>query len=101
MKIQINRSPYNLLDGGTPSGQVTIEPGVYEARLVPNPHGHDAPWIVLEGTLTGASEGSLRQWVEGMELDKKWKERVKERALPTDPWVVVYDDNGNIMPPKS
>ncbi len=43
----------------------TISIGRHEMERIPNPLGHkDAPWLVLKGTLIGATEGSWRQWTK-------------------------------------
>jgi hypothetical protein len=43
-----------------------IPKGVHEVERIPNPLGHPgAPWLVLKGTLIGATEGSWRQWRNG------------------------------------
>ncbi len=39
----------------------TIPAGTHDIERIPNPYGHDAPWLVLKGTKIGASEGSWRQ----------------------------------------
>lgn len=102
MQIQINRQPYKLIDGtadrSAENRVVELPPGVYDVARVPNPFGHAAGWLVLVGTLTGAAELSLRQWVEGMEPDPRWKDRTGEDVPLAHPWVIVYDDAGNILP---
>ncbi len=71
--------PYQLIDSETEGLPLaTIEPGTYTVERIPCPTGHNCTWIVLKGTKVGAAEGSIRQW-----------ENCKE------PWVYLYDDNGN------
>ena len=61
MYLRINRH-FNLLDGAAPKKHnvVIIPPGWYELELIQNPHGWPAPWLVIKGTLFGATEKSLR-----------------------------------------
>jgi len=47
----------------------TISIGTHEVERIKNPLGYPGYWIVLKGTLIGASEGSWRQW-EG----EKWND---------------------------
>ena len=49
--------------------KTSISAGKHEIELVKNPLGFDAPWLVLKGTLIGASEVSWRQW-SGPEWDE-------------------------------
>lgn len=41
-----------------------LQPGTYEIERVVNPLGHGGYWLVLKGTLIGASEQFWRQWME-------------------------------------
>lgn len=56
-----------------------VPAGDYDAELVPCPLGHNCQWVVLAGTLIGASLGSLTQWT-----GEAWFEYE----------VVVLDDDG-------
>lgn len=42
-----------------------IPAGRHEVERIPNPFGHNNSWLVLKGTLIGASEGSWREWKNG------------------------------------
>ena len=43
----------------------TIGIGKHEMERIPNPLGYkNAPWLVLKGTLIGATESSWRQWTK-------------------------------------
>lgn len=43
--------------------KTTIPSGQHEVERIDNPLGYpDAPWLVLKGTLIGATEGFWRQW---------------------------------------
>lgn len=60
---------WQVPDGSKPKGsgeRAVIPAGRHEIERVPNPFGHDAPFLVLKGTLIGGTEGSWRQW-EGAE----------------------------------
>ena len=89
MKLEVIRSPYNLIDASNPDDKENrdrhvLQPGEYEVERIPNPYGHEnAPWIVLKGTKIGSTEGSIRQW---------WNETEN-----WEPWVKLYDDDGSIL----
>jgi len=70
MKATLKRT-WEMLDGSKPPAEakVEVEPGTYELERIPNPHGHDAPWLVLKGTTTGMAEGAWRQWTTGELID--------------------------------
>lgn len=63
MTVTLKR-PWEAIDGSKPKGQGTtkIPAGTHEVERIPCPHGYDCNWLVLKGTLIGASEGSWRQW---------------------------------------
>lgn len=46
-----------------------IPAGTHEIEKIPNPAGYSGNWLVLKGTLIGASEGSWRQWAPGQMND--------------------------------
>lgn len=49
---------------------VVIPAGRHEIERVPHPFGRkNVFWLVLKGTLTGAAEGSWRQWRNGSITD--------------------------------
>ena len=51
--------------GDKRSAYTTIPPGEHEVERIPNPRGYAGNWLVLKGTLIGASEASWRQWSPG------------------------------------
>lgn len=42
--------------------RVPTGPGTFELERVANPRGHEAPWLVLKGTLVGMTEGAWKNW---------------------------------------
>ncbi|MDO8594857.1 MAG: hypothetical protein Q7R93_05110 [bacterium] len=62
----IVKRQWEVLDGSeprtAPNRLTKIPPGRYEIERIPNPYGHEAPWLVLKGTKIGGTEGSWRQW---------------------------------------
>jgi len=71
-----------VLDGTTPPGRrghATIPAGTHRMERIRQPGGK-AYWLVLEGTLTGMSEGAWRQW--GM--DDTW-DRTDPAFVQIDP----------------
>jgi hypothetical protein len=53
---------WKVLDGANPGNIAIMPPGRHRFVRVQNPFGHDAPWLVLKGTLIGAAEGFWRDW---------------------------------------
>jgi hypothetical protein len=58
----IPRPPAGVLRGGEEADprRTLLPPGVYAFEEVPNPYGHDSPWLVLAGTKIGAASEPLR-----------------------------------------
>jgi RimJ/RimL family protein N-acetyltransferase len=67
MKLIVKRN-WNGCDGADLNNRPIISIGIHEVERIPNPYGYSGYWIVLKGTLIGASEGFWRQW-EGKEWD--------------------------------
>jgi hypothetical protein len=66
IKATTKRS-WRLLDGASDNkhvAYVVIDPGEHELERIHCPLGHDCNWLVLKGTLIGASEGWWRDWSE-------------------------------------
>ena len=54
-----------------PHLKTIIPKGRHEVERIPNPFGHpNSTWLVLKGTRIGASEGSWRQWQNGVLNDR-------------------------------
>ncbi len=60
------------------SGRRLVPIGEYNAQQIPNPYDHEMPWIIISGSMIGASVASLTQW--------------------GDDGIIVLDDNGNKVP---
>lgn len=56
---------WEAIDASKETGEerkTPIPPGRHEVERIDNPLGHNAPWLVLKGTLIGAAEGFWRDW---------------------------------------
>jgi len=64
--ILVSKRNWEVHDGSKASGNddAIVPPGRHEIERVPNPFGFEAPWLVLKGTLIGATEGFWRQWTD-------------------------------------
>ncbi|MCX6713088.1 MAG: hypothetical protein NTY66_02690 [Candidatus Vogelbacteria bacterium] len=72
--------------GGDKAKDVVIPAGRHEVERITNPLGYlDAPWLVLKGTMIGASEGSWRQWKNGV-LNRD------DQSIDWGKWEVVIED---------
>jgi len=56
--------------------------GWYEVERIKNPFDFEGCWLVIKGTLIGASEGSWRQWINDGEIDWENYEVVITDTLP-------------------
>jgi hypothetical protein len=67
MTLYNNRSAHDAsIERGEPGHNTTIPEGRHEVERIPNPYRHNGShgdWIVLKGTLIGATEESWREWV--------------------------------------
>lgn len=61
MQLIVKRE-WKAIDGLDKNKTHIIPIGTHEVERIPNPLGYPGYWIVLKGTLIGASEGSWRQW---------------------------------------
>lgn len=68
MQLIVKRD-WKALDASKLNNRLIISIGVHEVERIKNPFGYSGYWIVLKGTLIGASEKSWRQWE-----DKEWDE---------------------------
>lgn len=67
MKLTVKRN-WEAYDGSNSKNRLIISIGTHEVERIKNPLGYSGNWIVLKGTLIGASEESWRQW-EGDKWD--------------------------------
>lgn len=72
----ITKRTFTVLDGANNGKEVPLPIGEHEIERVPNPFGHDAPWLVVKGTLIGQVEEAWRQY-EGEE-NGDWEVTIKE-----------------------
>lgn len=63
MQLVLRRN-WEAIDGSKEGAdaKTVIPAGTHEVERVPCPLGYPCNWLVLKGTLIGASEGSWRQW---------------------------------------
>ena len=72
MFMTLKRDHGALDAAGGRNKRVTILMGRYEIERIPNPLFNNGTfWLVLKGTLVGATEGSWRQWEKGQVVDKE------------------------------
>ncbi len=66
------KQDWDVLDATKEKGsrKTTILAGRHEIERIANPCGHDAVWLVLKGTLIGATEGSLREFPEYVTIEE-------------------------------
>lgn len=60
MQLIVKRD-WKVFDGSNLTESI-ISIGTHEVERIKNPLGYSGYWIVLKGTLIGASEKSWRQW---------------------------------------
>jgi hypothetical protein len=59
---------WEFTDGNT-GEKVVKKAGTYEMERIPCPFGWPCKWLVIKGTLLGGSEGSWRDWENGVLVD--------------------------------
>jgi len=74
------------------SPRTKIPAGRHEVERIPNPFGHGGAWLVLKGTLIGASEGSWRQWRPGQTPDVPETDPDHTRIIDWGDYEVVIEE---------
>jgi hypothetical protein len=61
--VLVLKCDWEANDGTAKGKKAIVHAGRHEVERVPNPFGHkEAPWLVLKGTLIGATEAFWRDW---------------------------------------
>lgn len=91
MRLVLKRD-WEVLDGSEKGKAVVISQGCHEIERIPCPNGHPCFWLVLKGTLIGASEGSWREWESGDFTERPDHPSYGEIVADHGEWEVVIEE---------
>lgn len=82
----ILRRTWIMFDGSKKYREVTLGSGEFELERIPCPTGHDCNWLVVKGTLIGASENFWRD--NPPEIDEESGKKIVD-----DFTLEIFDDD--------